>query len=176
MSTREIRGSKPLHPSPFSPHLLSSLSQHAPGSAEPQLGVLRSRPSQQARDREAPYPPLSPQPLPNPPAHLTSRHHPRAQRGPNVIAWGIAPGKHQQKPQALKGRHNPFTDPHQRRTDFPVRFPKPQTKNPTLAPRSTNPADPPASPLTPEFQDPIAGLIPITPPHRPRHRAGHRRE
>jgi hypothetical protein len=27
-----------------------------------------------------------------------------------MIAWGIAPGNPQQKPQALKGRHNPSTD------------------------------------------------------------------
>ena len=45
-------------------------------------------------------------PSPNASPHPPLANHPLGPKGQPIPAWGIAPGKPQQKPQALKGRHN----------------------------------------------------------------------
>ena len=53
------------------------------------------------------FSPPTPSPLRVSPHFTTAAAPQTPQRGPNVIAWGNAPGKSQTNPQALKGRNTP---------------------------------------------------------------------
>ncbi len=89
-------------------------------------------PSTPLRSHPSPIQPLPTLPISNP---LHPPHHPLGPKGQPIPAWGIAPGQSPTKTPSPERAPYPFNGHHQRRTDFPVRFPR--TQNPHPRPPST---------------------------------------